>query len=217
MFSRVAISVEGQTEKEFCDAILNPFFATCEIVPVIIGTGRAENGKKYKGGGRISINEIAKEVKYLIHNYDCVTTMYDYYGLRNDDNKTVEELEEQLNSLIGNIYPRRFIPYIQKHEFETLLFANSRICAKKIGCPRLESDIQKVIDSFGGNIEKINNSKQTAPSIRLKSFSKKYGVKYEKLYHSRLIVKEIGLEALRLASKHFNAWIDKILEYNNRR
>ena len=76
---RVAISVEGQTESEFCSQVLTPFLYNYNISidPIIVSTSKdIKTGKKHKGGS-INMDRIRNEIKRLLPNYDYVTTFYD--------------------------------------------------------------------------------------------------------------------------------------------
>ena len=78
---RVAISVEGQTEDEFCKQILSPHFLLKEIllIPIIVTTKREKCGVKHKGGC-INLDRVKSEITKLLSSFDYVTTFYDLYG-----------------------------------------------------------------------------------------------------------------------------------------
>ncbi|MDR0664262.1 MAG: DUF4276 family protein [Helicobacteraceae bacterium] len=214
MHKRLAISVEGQTEQEFCEVVLKPYFQEkcIDIQPIVITTKRLNNGKKYRGGGNIGLQNVAKEVNRLLNSFDYVTTMYDYYGFKESAGRTVEQIEAEMRHHFNS---QKFIPYIQKHEFETLLFSSPAICAEKIGESALAKDMQKVIDEFGDDIDSINNSETGAPSKRICDLFSNYGRRYNKIYYARVIAKDIGLDALRSSSNHFDEWIAEILKLSN--
>ena len=48
---RVAISVEGQSEKAFVKSILTPYLRECniELIPIIVTTSKDRCGRKHKG------------------------------------------------------------------------------------------------------------------------------------------------------------------------
>jgi hypothetical protein len=120
---RLAISVEGQTESEFCSHILYPFLCDygISIYSVPVSTSRdIKTGKKHKGGS-INMDRIKNEIKHLLPNYDYVTTFYDFYGFAHRPSNNVDKLEKKLYGLFNS---PKFIPYIQKYEFETLLFSS---------------------------------------------------------------------------------------------
>ena len=121
----------------------------------------------------------------------------------------VKALEKSFFEEIGD---KRFIPHIQLHEFEALLFCGINHlsalypgCEK--GCDKLSKDLQKV-----GNPELIDNSPTTAPSKRIiKAIEggKKYN--YNKPTTGKSVTKQIGIEELRAKCPHFNEWIEKLL------
>lgn len=62
----------------------------------------------------------------LRQSFDAVTSLVDFYGFRGKGSRTVEELEELLARKIRQKIPgpKAVIPYVQKHEFERLLFSD---------------------------------------------------------------------------------------------
>ena len=87
------------------------------------------------------------------------------------------------------------------YEYETLLFSNPS--------QFLEWSNQEVVDNLirikqsFTCIENINNSRSSAPSIRIKYLVSDY----EKTFHGPLIAAEIGIDTLRQESPHFNEWL----------
>jgi len=132
--------VEGRTEKEFIKEILKPFFETKHIfvqgIELVI-TGKNRNGKYCKGGGMnydYYKNHLLKRMKQFKNRKDLYfTTMIDLYALpktfpnykiyKNEKNKynKVEALEREFKN---DINQNNFLPYIQLHEFETLLLSD---------------------------------------------------------------------------------------------
>ncbi|MEN8221409.1 MAG: DUF4276 family protein [Pseudomonadota bacterium] len=90
---RIAISVEGQTEDEFCKRILAPYFMNkdIDISPIIVTTKRQKCGIKHKGGC-LNLNRVKSEISKLLPNFDYVTTFYDLYGFDIDKVLTASEL-----------------------------------------------------------------------------------------------------------------------------
>jgi hypothetical protein len=210
---RIAISVEGPTEREFCKYVLSPFLTkyNISIDPIVITTSKDKNGKKNRGGA-VNIDRIKNEVKKLLPSYDYVTTLYDFYGFKSlDMDTTVEDLETSLYDIFNTT---KFIPYIQKYEFETLLFAKPEYYKDLFNDKRLDEDVLKIIDEFK-NIEMINNSKQTAPSKRLINIFEKYGEKYDKVFYGVSIAQDIGIETICKKATRFNLWIEKLIKSIN--
>ena len=205
---RIAISVEGPTEREFCKSVLTPFFLTHNIIlePVVITTSKDKCGKK-NSGGCVNIDRIKNEVKKLLPNYDYVTTLYDFYGFKDIEQFiSVEDLETTLYNLFET---NKFIPYIQKYEFETLLYSMPEYYEDTFSA-KLSEDIQKITEEFE-QIEDINNSRETAPSKRLIKIFETHGEKYIKKFYGPAITQDIGLDTIRSKAMRFNKWIEKIL------
>ena len=207
---RLAISVEGQTEQEFVYKILTPFFRDyhIEMIPIIISTSRDKCGRKHKGGC-INIDRIENEISKLLNNFDYVTTFYDFYGFQKRPTNDIEELEKIIYNLFDNI---NFIPYIQKYEFETLLFSNPEYYKELFGNSIITNKMTEMINNVNGNIEKINNSIQTSPSKRLEKLFNEIEEKYDKVFYGEAIITDIGLELIREKAQRFDKWIKKIIK-----
>jgi len=130
------IICEGQTEQMFCDKILKTHFAAIDIAieyPLIA----------YSGGGIVKWNHLKTEIE-LYHSADAerfITTFIDYYGMYDyhlfpdwlnahatvDKSLRMEILETGMrNDLIASTQPF-FIPNIQLHEFEALVFSDYNV------------------------------------------------------------------------------------------
>jgi hypothetical protein len=133
---------------------------------------------------------------------------YETYRDEKDRYKKVEALEREFKN---DINQNHFLPYIQLHEFETLLFGDlnqfkeyyvdeNNVDRKILA---LKSDI-KEYDS----VELVNESEGTAPSKRIEKFFNRYCS--EKAIAGIYIALEIGLDKMRDKCQHFNEWIEKI-------
>ena len=205
---RVAISVEGQTEYEFCRQILAPYLKQrgIELTTIIVETKREKCGLKHKGGC-VTLSRVKSEISKLLPSFDYVTTFYDLYGFGGVKDITADELEQKMFDLFNN---RKFIPYIQKYEFETLLFSEPSYYEEYFDNVQAKIDIEKIISSCGGNIEDINNSKETAPSKRIIKFFDDYDEDFDKVFHGYSIIDDIGLDRVIEQCPRFSKWIEKI-------
>lgn len=212
---RVAISVEGQTEDEFCKQVLVPYFRNCniELVSIIVTTKRKKCGTKHKGGC-INLYRIQSELTKILPNFDYVTTFYDLYGFDIEGTHTAEELENKISELFDN--NRKLIPYIQKYEFETLLFSEPSYYEEYFSDSDAKTEIESIINSCGG-VENINNSKETAPSKRINKFFDKYNEQYDKVFHGASIADDIGLPIILEKCTRFKNWIDSIINLTSQR
>ena len=116
--------------------------------------------------------------------------------------KRVEEMEK---SISDDINDWRFIPYIQLHEFEALLF--SAVNGFEIYFEdQVSNEIQGIIDSFD-NPEEINSSPETAPSKRLIRIIPYY----DKVIYGNIVALEIGLPTILARCPRFRGWIDCLI------
>jgi hypothetical protein len=105
-----------------------------------------------------------------------------------------------------DIRDERLVPYVQLHEFEALVFADlSKVCTEYIGMERQVDDLQRLVACFE-NPELIDGGRETAPSKRIL----KVIPRYNKANAGVMIVKNIGIETLKLRCRHFAAWISRL-------
>ncbi len=119
----------------------------------------------------------------------------------------VGQMEELLAADLA--FPK-FIPYIQLHEYETLMYADTSVMQDWLSLyNKLPVDcFTKIKNAFpDSNPEMINEGLETAPSKRILKLCDSY----DKVDDGILILKEIGLQKMRLECQHFNKWLS-ILE-----
>lgn len=214
---RLIIVCEGQTEVEFCKNVLQPFFLSNGILieaPLI----------KHSGGGIVAWGTLKKQlIQHLNESGVFVTMLVDFYRIKDsfkfpgwEDAKKIGNLQKKMEYLFKEmegdlpvLLQERFVPYIQLHEFEGLLFSNITVFEnnfKKSEC-NLEA-IKAVIKEFP-NPEDINNGPNTAPSVRLKNAIQRYN----KDIYGCILAEEIGLDNIRKRCPLFNQWIERLLTH----
>lgn len=128
---RLIIICEGQTEKEFCEKTLYTYFQRNNIyvrAPLI----------KKSNGGIVKWTNLKKQIEnHLKQDSETfVSLLIDYYGLADEHkfpgwkkSKGIPNVNEKVNYIESNMLEdiddslkHRFIPYIQLHEFEGMLF-----------------------------------------------------------------------------------------------
>jgi hypothetical protein len=213
LYRTIYIIIEGQTEERFVKDILAEFFLEFRIFfkPILIETSRSPH-RKYKGG-LVNYNHIRKDINRVLQNGDChkVTTMIDYYRL--PDNfpgkntlpsgsiyDKVKYLEDCWFSDIGS---QKFIPYIQIHEFEALLFSDIKGFEEVF--PGRKVNFMNIINRFS-NPELINDDPKTAPSKRIENIV----ASYSKTLHGIDIAEIVGIEKMIEKCPHFKEWIEKL-------
>ena len=194
---RLAISVEGRTEEEFVNNVLADHLRDRDVEPVPIPLD-----------GNVTVERFASDMAKLIWNFDRLTSLVDFYGFRNKNTATREELEQQIRRAVEEKVNRswdqsRLIPYVQQHEFEGLLFSDVDAFARIPDAPEDCIEELRRIRLLFPTPEDINDSSVTAPSKRIK----KLIPRYDKVVHGSLIAGETGLENIRMECSRFNAWM----------
>lgn len=225
------ILCEGQTEEKFVKDVLKPYLNGHGIVVKsrLLVTSR----KKDAFGGLFSYQQVKRdlelwmrEVSHRNSETHYYTTMLDLYALSNDfpgaiQSKSVADAYirvENIETAFGSdINSPNFIPYIQLHEFEALLFCDIEKLA--IEYPKCQKEIEKLketLHSYNDNPELINNSPHTAPSKRIiAAIEGKRKYKYNKPRSGAVVTAAIGLSLLMQRCKHFRGWICQICNLTN--
>ena len=202
---RLAISVEGQTEREFVRDVLAGHLRTVDVEPYPVLLGRARGRH---GGGNIGADRLVSEMVGLHPNFDAVTSLVDFYGFRDKEDRTVEELEERLIERIeGRIRDvRRVFPYVQKHEFEALLFSD--VAAFKAIGPEADGAVETLagVRRRFETPEDIDDDSENAPSKRIARVIPGY----EKVLHGPPVALEAGLAKIRAECPRFGAWLTRL-------
>jgi hypothetical protein len=213
---RIIIVNEGQTEQEFCKDLLVPHFLNKNTIiyhPTI----------KKTGGGIVAWETLKQQIETHLKQDQTafVTTLIDYYGINGklkfpkweeaktivDKNERMIFLEDAMKSLIDSKLSHRFIPYIQLHEFEGLLFNNIDVFASQIALNEFRDYnelAQTIIDN--PNPELINDGRTTAPSKRLERLI----IGYNKPVYGSILAEAIGLSRIRGKCPRFNSWITSL-------
>jgi len=211
------ITAEGFSEEKFVTEILRPHLLQFDIYTFVRKV--LTNRKLKKRGGIVGYHKFKNDVdQWINENPDFYhTTFIDLYGLKNDfpGHQTTTHLqpyqrvEEMERLMYEDIDFHKFIPFIQLHEYEALLYSDTNEMEKWLGLYNRLPDncFANIRNSIpDNNPELINESPETAPSKRILSICDIY----DKVDDGVLILKEIGLNVLRQECKHFNEWITKL-------
>ncbi len=188
---RLAVSVEGETERRFVYKILTPHLRAKNIETTPIDMR-----------GNVSIERAVSEINKLFYEFNVVTTLYDFYGFKKRNGRTIEELLRDFKNAISQEHHRHFIPYIQKYEFETLLFSKPSAITDELNQPAQLSILDGIITKAGG-AEGINDSKETSPSHRLKAIFPSF----DKVLNAPIICEKIGIEEIKANCPRFAGWV----------
>ena len=215
---RLSIVCEGPTESNFVKAILSPHLAAFNL-----GVTAPRIGTSGKKGGSVTLNRISDNVRdcLLQDRSSFCTTLVDFYGIDgNFPGKKEASRKSSLSDKQGVVCDafalklaqtlddgpmRRFIPYIQMHEFEGLLFSDPSQLASALRRQELAQQLWEVRREFQ-TPEHIDDSPVSAPSKRIK----KIFPQYRKVQQGERAARAIGLPKIRQQCPLFNAWLDKL-------
>ena len=221
---RVNLVVEGATEERFVKQVLTPYLSERGVYSQarsVLLSGKG--GRPHRGGLRSYHHPRLDIINWLKEDVGAYcTTMFDLYGLPDDfpgvDRATsssaqekVKRLEEAFAEDVGADVAdgaRRFIPYLQLHEFEALLFADvaklDEAMSVLLGSSKLTA-LRRILKECGGP-EEIDEGPETAPSKRLTQLYPAY----DKGFFGPLVAEEMGIDAIRAACPHLDAWLRRL-------
>lgn len=147
--------------------------------------------------------------------------LIDYYGIYQkyefpgwDKSLEIVNKQERLNFLehemlmnIDDEFRHRFIPYMQLHEFEGLLFNDINIFFQQFNSNEIvgSEELHEVFTNYS-DPEMINNGRDTAPSKRLERIIKGYN----KVVYGNILAEAIGLSNIRTKCHRFDHWVHSI-------
>ena len=201
----VIVICEGETEKEFCKTLLSVYLQKyCKIRIEVRLLGGNCNWQRIKD----MVEKALKQQKNAL-----VTTFFDYYGVKTKKfpnwketvgiNKAnvrerIEILENGMLEEIDSNLRYRFIPYIQLHEFEALLFNNIEVFDNNFKRSEFSrANLLDVLNEFP-DPELINQKIETSPSHRLIEIIPSYN----KILYGNMLVEIIGIEQIKQKNKH---------------
>jgi hypothetical protein len=218
---RLHFLAEGQTEEGFVNNILAPALGLCNVFADAhrITTGR-RHGRIFRGGFT-NYEQLARDLTLWMKqdqkDDSWFTTTIDFYGLpanfpsyeaAHQAASSLDQVVHLETALSEHIITRlddlpvsqRFIPYIQLHEFEALLFADTaRFVDAFPNEGRAIAQLTKARAQFS-TPEDIDNHPLTAPSRRIINLLPDY----EKTVAGLLIAQRIGLSTICRECPHFS-------------
>ncbi|MHB8389129.1 MAG: DUF4276 family protein [Acidobacteriaceae bacterium] len=214
--TRVIVVVEGQTEESFVKNVVAPILWPCAVflIPMILGRpGHKGGNTKYARFKRDVILQLKQDATVY-----C-SSMLDLYGLGRDfpglplpaglpslekANHIERAMRKDICSHVAELRPDlRFIPYIQLHEYEGLLFSNPGAFSRGIGQPQLAKSLTSIRNSFA-TPEDINDDPNTAPSKRVLEVYPSY----RKVLDGTQAAQIVGVEVMRQECPHFREWVE---------
>lgn len=213
---RVIVICEGPTEQEFCLEVLSEELLKHEVyveAPLI----------KHSHGGIVPWEAIKRQIlMHLQEGEAYVSMLVDYYGIKEqfafpgwEEASRIADKAEHIHFLLDKMaedipeqYRYRFIPYIQLHEFEGLLFSD--VSAFLNSFDQSEINYEALLNAAEAfeNPEMINNSPTTAPSKRLIEAIPDYN----KVIFGNCVAMDIGLKTIREKCPLFNEWVERLMK-----
>lgn len=216
--TRLCVFCEGQTEQAFADLVLGPHLLSHgieRIHPCLVKATRKRKGSH--SGGWIDYGackqDLLDTMQYDRNRDVYFTTMLDLYRIPSDfpglaeadifsnhPENRIALLEAAFSADIGH---PSFIPYLQLHEFEAVLFSDVTQFEYLGASDRIISAFQQTVTEFP-TPEHINSV--DAPSKRIIDVLPGYA----KVSDGPELAQLIGLPAIRAKCPHFHAWITKL-------
>ncbi|MDO5056076.1 MAG: DUF4276 family protein [Lautropia sp.] len=211
---RVCIVCEGQTEVEFVRSCIAPHLLSHTVLayPSLL---RAPSGRHR--GGRVTVERLVRFLSREYRHADRLTTLVDLYGFQDRQARSADALQNAILAALKALQlpgfrPEFVIPYVQRHEFEALLFSDVEHFGELIdGWDERTRQRLQAVQSAYENPEDINDSPETAPSRRLLDILPPGS--YRKTLHGPLIAESIGLPRIRQRCPRFDQWISMLEQW----
>lgn len=216
---RLVILVEGDSELMFMkQQVIPELYArsksswsieTCKIIT---------NRKLNKKGGNINYDYLCNDVaRFAAQGCTVITTFLDFFRLPitfpgyTTDGKLIHQVEAAMETDMRKRIPTlsQFVPYIQKHEFEALLFSGTEGFNYLLDEESQLERIEEIMTEFPCP-EDINGGATTAPSKRLMAI-----FNYDKTADSSDILELIGFDTIYSKCPRFSSWFDNLVDAIN--
>ena len=226
----VHVLCEGQTEQGLVEEVLKPYLMAngiTSVKSVLVTTNKKKNAR----GGLVTYQHAFDDLSIMLKSHTdgeyerhIFTTMFDLYALPDDfpgyaESHSVVDRYSRVASFERAFYDaigsKRFVPYIQLHEYEALVFCGlDYLPLMYKGCER---DIERLKSELAivRNPELVNDSPESAPSkriIKAVEGNNRAHFNYDKPKAGKFVAQKVGIEALRARCPHFNGWIEKLLD-----
>lgn len=212
---RLVILVEGESELMFINQQVIPeLYKRTKVAWSIEACKVVTNRQLNKKGGSINYEYLLNDVRrFSAQGCDVITTFLDFFRLPTSfpgytsDGSQIDTVEEAIRQDVrGKIADLRvFIPYLQKYEFEALLFSSMDGFRYLIDDNGILETIEKIFNQYL-NPEDINGGELTAPSKRLLSI-----FNYNKVADSSEMLAIIGFDTIYSKCPRFSSWFDKLV------
>jgi hypothetical protein len=207
---RLVFIVEGDTEIILVQKLIVPYLIKLGFRNSMHAQTIVTNRRQHKKGGVSSYGKFKNEVtRTLAQGNVIITSIIDFFRLPADfpgftmDSTKIEQIERAIQDDFAN--NTDFIPYIQRHELEALMFSSRAGFELVIDDDGKLQQIDAILKQYP-NPEDINNHPDTAPSKRLQKI-----FNYDKTSDGELIFDMIGMDSILEKCPRFAEWINKIV------
>ena len=222
--SRVVVVCEGETEEEFVRDVLAPSFYGLELYlePQMVETSPGNRG------GALNYDRVKPHLRNALRQKSApvVTTLFDLYKLDKrfpgfEQSRAIPDLGQKLELLRREFHAdivaaagcqaNRFIPYIQPHEFEALLFSDVSVLIQ-VNPSWSKKSIERLVEirAAAESPEHINDRPETKPAAHLER--ELNNPSYRKRRHGPIAAQKIGLAKIEAECAFFAAWLAQIRE-----
>ncbi len=214
------VVVEGQTEQTFVGTVLAPHLMALGVYVHAKLVARRRGGVIHRGGVT-TFPPVGNTIRNLTRQHTrpgvYFSTMLDLYKYPTDapgwdDSKALtpprRRAEHLQDALAAHVSDHRFIPYLQVHEYEALLFTDPQWLAFSFPSQKAAVDTLVAVAAQFASPEDINDSEQTAPSKRIIAVIPDYDSR--KTTAGPQTAELIGLPAIRAKCPHFGTRVKKL-------
>lgn len=218
----VLILCEGQTEREFCNTVIRGHLHAhgVSLSGTLVAKPRGKSGGIAKWP--VYRRELTNRAKERSDRH--VGLLVDYYAMPKSwpgrtEAKTLphagrgEHVEQALTAAMRDSCGERFIPCVQLHEFESLLFVDPRQTALSLAISagmeetqRLETALAIIKMDCNNCVEGINDSVHTAPSKRIGGLV----AGYDKVAWGVMAAADTPLAELRAGCPWLRRWLERL-------
>ncbi len=211
---RVVFIVEGDTEISFVQKCVMPYLYQKGFKNPMNAQKMLTNRKLNKKGGNVGYEYLKNDICRVAATKNVlITTLLDFFRLPTDyphyttDSHKIKEMEEAIKETLSEmVEPSCILPYIQRHEIETLMYTNMDGFNLVVDDEDTLKKLQGIIEEYP-NPEDINGGAETAPSKRLMKI-----FPYEKTSDGEMILEALNIDDIRAKCPRFNEWMEKLEE-----
>ena len=209
---RVIFIVEGDTEISFIQKCIMPYLYQKGFTNPMNAQKIITNKKKNKKGGNVAFEYLKNDIERVAATRNVlITTFLDFFRLPTDfpgyttDSLKIEQIEEAVRENISSIIDRaNFLPYIQRHEIEALMYTNMDGFNYVVDKEESLNKLKEIINQYA-NPEDINSGSETAPSKRLMKI-----FPYQKTTDGEIILEALPIDDIRSKCPRFNEWLENL-------